>query len=104
MKIFPVIWTAEALRDLDGIFDFLSSKSPGAAGKTVLSVLSRAKQLEKFPESGQVQEVWHTTKISYRYLIESNYKIIYSIQKQIIHIHTVFDCRQDPEKLQDKFQ
>jgi hypothetical protein len=29
------------------------------------------------------------------------YKVIYYIEKDIIHISAIFDCRQDPEKLRN---
>jgi hypothetical protein len=34
----------------------------------------------------------------FRYLVESNYKIIYWKEDEIITIASVFDCRQNPEK------
>jgi hypothetical protein len=35
----------------------------------------------------------------FRYLVESNYKIIYWKEDEIITIASVFDCRQNPEKI-----
>lgn len=37
----------------------------------------------------------------YRYLVEGNYKVIYSYQpeKSVIHVEVIFDTRHDPEKL-----
>ncbi len=42
-----------------------------------------------------------STGREYRYLVERNYKIIYSYQaeRQVSYIETVFDARHNPEKL-----
>ena len=98
MKKSIVIWSDNALNDLDIIFEFRSKKSIPAAEKTISAILSRTSQLENFPESGQKQENISSSK-TYRYLVEDDYKIIYSISNGVIYIHTVFDCRQDPEKM-----
>lgn len=98
MKKATVIWSENALNDLDVIFDFLSEKSVKAAEKIISALLSSTSQLETFPESGQKQENISSSK-TYRYLVEEDYKIIYSYTNGVIYIHTVFDCRQDPEKM-----
>ncbi len=98
MKKVTVIWSENALNDLDVIYDFLSEKSPKAAENIIAALLSRTTQLKVFPESEQVQENISSTK-TYRYLVEEDYKLIYSFTNGIIYIHTVFDCRQDPEKM-----
>jgi addiction module RelE/StbE family toxin len=98
VKKVKVIWSEHALNDLDVIFDFLSEKSVKAAEKIVSALLSRTSQLETFPESGQKQENI-SSSVTYRYLVEEDYKIIYSYTNGVVYIHTVFDCRQDPEKM-----
>ncbi len=56
MRKFMVVWTEEALNDLDEIYDFLALKSGVAADKIIFKLLTRVKQLESFPESGPLQE------------------------------------------------
>ena len=100
MKKAYVIWTAEAIVDLEIIFDFLVEKSPSAAQRTIENILARAKQLENYPESGAIQETIRKEK-DYRYLVESNYKIIYSFQNDLpaVFVETIFDTRQNPLSL-----
>ena len=100
MKKAQVIWSDTALTDLDTIYDFLFQESPAAGQRTIERILSRTRQLETFPESGSMQEVMGSVSV-YRYLVEGNYKIVYTHQsgKQVIFIHAVFDTRLDPEKL-----
>lgn len=101
MKKVQVIWSDEALIDLGAIYDFLEEKSQPTAQRIVETILSRSKQLESFPESGTKQETLKATKNEYRYLVEGNYKIVYRYQSenQSVYIATIFDTRNNPEKL-----
>lgn len=95
-----VFWTDSARFRLEEIFDYYKNKaSINVARKLVKQILDRTIQLEKNPESGPVEPLLSHRKYEYRYLIEGNYKIIYWIEGQYIKIATVFDCRQNPEKL-----
>jgi toxin ParE1/3/4 len=101
VKKAHVIWSDEALNDLETIYDFLAEKSQPAAQRIVESILSRSKQLESFPESGAKQEATKSGSGEYRYLVEGNYKMIYSYQPEnlTVHIAVIFDTRYNPEKL-----
>lgn len=96
-----VIWSAEALVDLEVIYDFLSEKSQPAAQRVIEGLLSRTKQLENFPESGALHESMKDTHKQYRYLVEGNYKMIYSYQSgnNVVYIEVIFDTRYNPDKL-----
>jgi len=50
-----VIWSTEALVDLETIYDFLAEDSPLAAQNVTEKILSRARQIEILPESGAIQ-------------------------------------------------
>lgn len=101
MKIAQVIWSDEALNDLETIYDFLAEKSQPSAQRIIDSILSRSKQLESFPESGTKQENIKASTIEYRYLVEGDYKVIYNYQQEIktVHIAAIFDTRYNPERL-----
>lgn len=103
MKRGKVLWSDNALNDLEIIFNFISEKSFAEAERIIAALIFRGTQLEQFPESGSRQETIKSKK-DFRYLIEGNYKIVYSYSRGIIYIHTIFDCRQDPEKLQQGVQ
>ena len=80
MKKVQVIWTDESLNDLEVIYDFIAEQSSKSAKKVIQSILSRTRQLEAFPQSGSPQqETDLKIKREYRYLVEGNYKIIYSL-------------------------
>ncbi|HYF67738.1 MAG TPA: type II toxin-antitoxin system RelE/ParE family toxin [Ohtaekwangia sp.] len=99
MKKVKVIWSTEALVDLEIIYDFLAERSQQAAQSVIEKILSRVRQIETFPESGAKQVVLKNTDKDYRYLVEGNYKIIYRITDQQAYIATVFDTRYNPDKL-----
>jgi len=55
--------------------------------------------LHSNPLAGQKEELLINNTEEYRYLVESNYKILYWKAENIIVIASVFDCRQNPEKV-----
>jgi len=99
VKKAQVIWTAEAIGDLETIYDFLAVNSVPAAQRICENILSRSHQIKTFPDSGSL--LASLKYLTYRYLVEGNYKIIYSHQigLKVAYIHTVFDARLNPEKL-----
>ena len=65
--------------------------------KTIDKIITHVRQLEDFPLSVKVQPT--QTKQEYRFLVDGNYKIIYSYRTEKVYINTIFDTRQDPDKL-----
>jgi len=47
-----IIWTEEALRWLEDIFDYIAADNPSAAGRTVQGIYERAQDLASFPDVG----------------------------------------------------
>lgn len=95
-----VFWTDTARIQLEEIFDYYNDKaSVIVARKLVNKLIDRTIQLEKNPNSGHKELLLSERKFEYRYLIEGNYKIIYWKQDNYVKIATVFDCRQNPEKI-----
>lgn len=97
-----VFWTDTARFQLEDIFDYYENKaSLKVARKLVKQIINRTIQLEENPNSGPKEPLLSNRKFEYRYLVEGNYKIIYWKENQSIKIATVFDCRQNPEKMKD---
>jgi plasmid stabilization system protein ParE len=95
-----VLWTDTARFQLEDIYDYYKTKaSLKVAKKIVTQILDRTIKLEKHPAAGQIEELLKERQNSYRYLVEGNYKIIYWIEDNYIKIASVFDCRQNPEKM-----
>jgi len=66
------------------------------ADKIVGQLLNRVDILYLNPLSGTKEELLLSHKEDFRYLVESNYKIVYWFENQVIAIATVFDCSRNP--------
>jgi toxin ParE1/3/4 len=101
MKL-KVIWSDFAEKKLDEIYEYYLLKiSAITAKKIAQSILSQTEILEANPYLGQRENLLINRKIEYRYLIYTNYKIIYSIDEKngFVKIADVFDSRQNPVKI-----
>jgi toxin ParE1/3/4 len=93
-------WSALSESQLKVIFDYYSLEvSPRIARKIISKIIEKVSLLENNPLVGQKEELLIDYKEDFRYLIESNYKIIYWISGNTITIASVFDCRQNPLKI-----
>lgn len=97
-----IIWSEFAEQQLDEIFKYyLENAGREVAIKIIKGLLKAPQKLISNPFIGQIEELLEERKISYRYLIYRNYKIIYSVdsEKGFIKIADVFDTRQNPGKI-----
>ena len=99
-----VFWSQLAEDKLFDIFTFYKQKaSEKVATKIINEIVDATIDLDKNPKIGQIEEFLIDRKEEFRYLVSSNYKIIYYINteaKRII-IANIFDARQNPEKLNE---
>lgn len=95
-------WSELSSKQLNDIYDYYSLKvNPKIAKKIINKIIDRIEVLFKNPLSGPKEELLSEMPEDFRYLVESNYKIIYWQENKIITIASVFDCRQNPEKLKE---
>lgn len=100
-----VIWSNFAEKQLDEIFEyFVENIGKPTAQKIIITILIDVEKLEKNPFIGQDEELLLNRKFKYRYLVSTNYKIIYSIdeEKGYVKIADIFDTRQNPKKIKRK--
>jgi len=99
-----VYWTHFAENKLDDVFAYYCEKVGfRIAQKLVSEIISKSVDLEQNPLIGQ-KELLLTHRIQeFRYLVYKSYKIIYRInlEKQRIEIVNLFDCRQNPKKIDE---
>ena len=97
-----VFWSDFAKNKLEEIFDYYKLKvSLKIANKIVNGIINQTIGLNKTPRIGQVEEIIKDDEREFRYLVYTNYKVVYYINlktNQII-IANVFDTRQNPEKV-----
>lgn len=100
-KIKEIIWTDPAKFDLQEIYVFYSKNvNLHTAEKIIVSIIDYIEILFKNPEAGPCEEFLKHKSELFRYLVCGNYKIIYRIKENIIVIDAVFDCRQNPSKME----
>jgi hypothetical protein len=57
--------------------------------------------LENNPFIGNKEPLLENREKEYRYLLEGNYKIIYSVDGNIVRVNSIFDFRQSPIKISE---
>jgi plasmid stabilization system protein ParE len=94
-----IIWSYKAKLDLVNILDFYYKRN---GTKTYIvklntAIRSSVRLLENHPELGVKTDVKNI-----RNLIQGDFGIFYEIKSETIKITTIWDSRQDPEKLDIK--
>jgi len=93
-------WSGLSERQLKDIFDYYAIEaSPRVAGKLIDKIIERVSILKGNPLAGAKEELLSEYPEDFRYLVESNYKIIYWGTENFITIASVFDSRQNPVKI-----
>lgn len=102
MQQMRLQWMKRAVKHLDAIDDFLAKQSEQAAIKVYNELLDSADTLLTFPLAGKEEEALKDNPRNYRSLVTcKHYKLIYRIEKNIIKIVAVWDCRQNPKRLKE---
>ena len=97
-----IFWTDFAKIEVKIIYSFFKKySSKEVAKKVVNGITQEVKILINQPFLGQIEKALNESEKEFRYLISSNYKIIYWVNnsKNQIEIWDVFDCRQEPLKI-----
>jgi len=97
-----VYWTQFAEDKLFDIFSYYEQKAGvNTAKKIVEEIIDSTINLSKHPEKGTFEDLLNEFPQQFRYLVHKNYKVIYWINEieNRIEISTVFDCRQNPDKI-----
>ena len=84
---YKLIWSPDALDDIEAIGNYISRDSEFYAESTVLKIYEAPQSLVKFPELGRIVPEIENEYI--RELFVFQYRIIYEIKCNEIHILTV---------------
>lgn len=87
-----IVWSEEALSDLEAIGEYFERTSPQYASAVVSRLYSSVEQLAEYPKLRTVPEIEHE---SLRELIVEEYRVVYQLQEERIEIVTVLHSRQD---------
>lgn len=97
-----IFWTDFAINQLKKIFDYYKERAGLKIAKQISKeIIKKTDSLRDFPMIGVLEEFLKGRPQRFRYVISTNYKIIYWINndEKRIEIFDVFDTRQNPEKL-----
>ena len=92
-----VIWSAESIQRTDQIIKFLNDKW---TNKEIINFLEDLKSFEEIVSN--FPEIYPESQIKKGYrraVINRQTSVLYSIENKSILIHSLFDNRQDPDKL-----
>ena len=95
-------WTRLARKKLRSIYKYYKKKAGiSIAEKIVDGIIDESIRLCYSPEIGQLEPLLSERNESCRYIVHSNYKIVYWIKNDTssIEILNVFDTRQNPNKI-----
>lgn len=107
MYKYKIIWSKLSEQQIDEIYEFYKVRvSIQLAKKIVRKILLAPDILIKNPNMGAKEVMLSNRQIGYRYIITTNYKIIYSVNEadKLIKIADVFDTRQNPTKLKERIK
>lgn len=97
-----ILWTDFASNTLADIYKYYKEVAgENVARKIKDDIFTTTRQLEKHPQSGQIEETLKRLEEDHRYLVKGNFKIVYKEVKEGVLITDVFDTRQDPVKMND---
>lgn len=82
-----LVWTEEALRWLEDIFEYIAQDNPDAAALTVQGIYDRAQALIRHPELG---ERYVRSERHVRILLYEHYRIAYLVKAERVEILGVF--------------
>ena len=83
-----ILWSEEALSDIEEIISFISKDSELYAVNFASKIISSVETLKVFPEIGRIVPEYDDPKI--REIIYRNYRIVYQIEDKVVEIITVF--------------
>ena len=100
IKKYYVNVSKSAKNDLKEIIKFIANNNPMNALNVLKRIEDRINSLEKFPErGGYVPELLKHNIKDYRQLIESPWKIIYKIDKNIVNVLIIIDSRRNTQDI-----
>jgi toxin ParE1/3/4 len=83
-----LLCSPQALRDLEGIRDYIAIDSPRYASLVVERIVNGVERLSTFPESGRM--VPERTDTSIRGIMVQPYRVVYRLNPGLVEIATVF--------------
>jgi toxin ParE1/3/4 len=84
---YSVVWSPNALDDVDEIAAYIARDSPTYAAAVVEKILDTTRNLQKFPLLGRIVPESNEESIRERFVY--SYRLIYQVQEEIVIIIAV---------------
>ncbi|MGE0130545.1 MAG: type II toxin-antitoxin system RelE/ParE family toxin [Blastocatellales bacterium] len=84
---YEVVWSPEALDDVDGIAEFIARNSPSYASAVVDKLLDAARKLKTFPFAGRVVPEVGNEMIREKFVLD--YRLIYRVHDEEVVVVAV---------------
>jgi len=98
-------FSEHAEQQLNDIFDFLSLKNESAAVRIYNDILDQIEKLLSFPQMAAIEPILEEEPEIYRSLVANRqYKVIYYVEAESIHIVDIWDCRRDPDQMKESIK
>jgi len=98
-KLYDVIWSETAVKDLIGIVEYIAD-SPSYAFELLKEMKQKASSLYTLPDRGRiVPELQDQGIFLYHELIVPPWRIIYRISKKTVYILSMLDSRRNVEDI-----
>lgn len=97
-----LIWSAEALADLDAIADYIHRDSPYHARRVVDAALDLAQSIAEQPKIGRIVPELDDPNLRERFLY--SYRMLYAITSERIEIIAMIHGRRLLESVEDRFE
>lgn len=88
-----VIWTPEAVRQLDGVLVYLAEVAPDYSEALSFEIEAAADSLARFPKMGRV--VPEFSRDDLREIIIDNYRLVYVVRPDGVRIASLFHAAMD---------
>ena len=83
-----ILWSPQALLDLESIRDYVARDSPRYAELVIRRLVVAVERLEAFPQSGRIVPEQNAEDI--REIIVRPYRIVYRLRPELVEIVAVF--------------
>jgi len=83
-----ILWSAQALRDVEEIHDYIAQHSPRYAAVVAARLVAAVDRLGEFPESGRIVPELRDPEV--REVIHGSYRVVYALRAATVEVLTVF--------------
>jgi len=96
MQTYKVFWTEDAISDFDSIITHIYTENKTNAKAMYISIKEQCSTLEYFPfRTRVVPELESLGIMQYRELIFKRWRIVYSVDNNMVNLLLIMDSRQD---------